>query len=158
TSGAHIAASIVSDTAAAPGGLQSGSPNVSTTQGRPGAIDGINVDASFFPHDGGIVFPVGATSVPFSVDTSYVPEVTWANVVGFGPNQGPSVATNGGVGQSWPAMVPPEPPPALPIPTLVDFLITGPHPVVGGQQSFGNLDISGITSSGGPTIQLTSSN
>jgi len=158
TSGAHVGASIVSDTAAAPGGLQSGSPNVSTTQGRPGAIDGINVDASFFPHDGGIVFPVGATSVPFSVDTSYVPEVTWAHVVGFWANQGSIVITNGGAGQNWLAMVPPDPPPVLPIPTLVDFLMTGPNPVLGGQQSFGNLDISGITSAGGPTIQLTSSN
>ncbi len=155
--GDHVPSTIVSDTAAAPGGFQSGAPNVSTTQGRPGAIDGINVDASFFPHDGGIPFPVGATSVPFSLDTSYVPQVTWANVVGFWSNQGSIVVTNGAAGQAWLAMAPTDPPPALPVPTLDDFLITGSNPVTGGQSTFGNLDVSGISSGGGPVIQFTSS-
>src|SRR5205814_9666968 len=35
-------------------------------QGVPPTPD-VNVDASYFPHAGGITFPIGATSVPFSV-------------------------------------------------------------------------------------------
>jgi hypothetical protein len=118
----------------------------------PGAINGVSATASHFPHEGGITIPTGASSVGFDVATSFVPVTTFVDVVGDWNNN-----TAGRSGHAWIAMASPNPPPALPIPTLGDFKITGLNPVTGGQSSIGQIDISGITSGGGPTITLTSS-
>jgi len=50
-------------------------------QGVPAVIDP-NFNSSFFPHAGGISFPIGATTVPFDVGTSYVPAIQFVDVVG----------------------------------------------------------------------------
>src|SRR5262249_44044013 len=91
-------------------------------QGVPGGIDP-DFNASFFPHAGGISFPNGATSVPFDVATSYVPKIEFVDVVGFWFNASipPFLITNGRAGHAWVVMVPPDPPPAAPTPTLGDF-------------------------------------
>lgn len=156
TSGDRVPATLVAE---APVGaaLTQGLPGAISNQGVPGAINGINLNASVFPHDGGITIPTGASSVGFDVATSYVPAITFIDVVGDWGDQGSVVTTNGRGGHAWLAMVPPDPPPALPIPTLGDFKITGLNPVTGGQSTFGQLDVSGISSGGGPTIELTSS-
>ena len=127
-------------------------------QGVPGVIDA-NGNASYFPHAGGIGFPTGATSVRFDVATSYVPAIEFADVVGFWFNASipPFLITNGRAGHAWLVMLPPDPPPAVAIPTLGDFLITGINPVIGGESTFGQIDVSGISRVGGPTITLTSS-
>jgi hypothetical protein len=54
-------------------------------------------------------------------------------------------------------MLPPDPAPSVAIPTLGNFHITGTNPVTGGNQTFGQIDISGLSREGGPTITLTSS-
>jgi hypothetical protein len=46
-------------------------------------------------------------------------------------------------------MVPPDPPPAAPIPTLGDFQITGSNPVVGGDSTIGQIDLSGLSRTAG---------
>jgi len=128
-------------------------------QGVPGVIDP-NFNASFFPHNGGIGFTVGATSVPFDVATSSVPAIEFVDVVGFWFNASipPFLITNGRAGHSWLVMTPPDPPPAAPIPTLGDFLITGFNPITGGDSTIGQIDLSGLSRTGGPTFTVTSSN
>jgi hypothetical protein len=135
-----------------------GVPGVISEQGRPGAVDGFNANSTYFPH-GGLFFPSGASSMPFVVATSYVPTITFEDVKGFwfDDDAPPFLITNGRGGHAWLVMVPPDPAPALPIPTLGDFKITGLNPVTGGQGSIGQIDVSGISSGGGPTIRLTSS-
>ena len=112
-----------------------------------------------FPHAGGIGFPTGATSVSFDVATSYVPAIQFADVFGFWFNASipPFLITNGRAGHAWLVMLPPDPPPAVAIPTLGDFTITGINPVIGGEDTFGQIDVSGLSRVGGPTITLTSS-
>src|SRR5262249_28340434 len=124
-----------------------------------GVIDP-NFNASFFPHNGGIGFTVGATSVPFDVATSSVPAIEFVDVVGFWFNASipPFLITNGRAGHSWLVMTPPDPPPAAPIPTLGDFLITGFNPITGGDSTIGQIDLSGLSRTGGPTFTVTSSN
>ena len=54
-------------------------------------------------------------------------------------------------------MLPPASPPSLAMPTLGDFKITGANPIVGGESALGQIDLSGLSRVGGPTITLTSS-
>ena len=149
-SGDRVPASIVAE---APAGQAQ-----DREQGVPSVIDP-NFNASYFPHAGGIGFPTGATSVSFDVATSYVPAIQFADVFGFWFNASipPFLITNGRTGHAWLVMLPPDPPPAVAIPTLGDFQITGLNPVVGGESTFGQIDVSGLSRVGGPTITLTSS-
>ena len=137
--------------------LTQGLPSPISNQGMVGAIGGISVNADAFPHDGGITIPTGASSAAFTVATSYVPTVTFIDVVGGWADAGSVTTTNGRTGQAWLTLVPPQPAPTLPMPTLGDFKITGGNPVSGGQTSIGQIDVSGVSSGGGPTITLTSS-
>ena len=149
-SGDRVPASIVAE---APAGQAQ-----DREQGVPSVIDP-NFNASYFPHAGGIGFPTGATSVSFDVATSYVPAIQFADVFGFWFNASipPFLITNGRAGHAWLVMLPPDPPPAVAIPTLGDFQITGLNPVIGGESTIGQIDVSGLSRVGGPTITLTSS-
>jgi trimeric autotransporter adhesin len=150
-SGDRVAGSIVSEAPAGQG--------VDQEVGEPGSRS-IEGNASHFPHSsGGIVFPDGATTVPFEVATSYVPTIQFVAVDGFWFNESipPLLITNGRAGQVWLAMVPPDPPPAVALPTLGDFFISGLNPIVGGETTFGQVDLSGLSRAGGPTLTLTSS-
>ena len=155
--GDRVAAKLVTE---APVGtaLTQGLPGAISNQNTSGAINGFSVNAGVFPHDGGITIPQGTTSAPFDVATSYVPSPTFIDVVGDWADAGSVVITNGRTGHAWLALAPPTPAPDLPVPTLGDFKITGSNPVTGGQSSIGQIDVSGISSGGGPTITLTSSN
>jgi hypothetical protein len=150
-SGDRVPASIVLE---APAGQA-----VDREQGVPGTVD-VNFNSSYFPHAGGITFPIGATSVPFDVATSYVPKTQFVDVVGFWFNASipPFLITNGRAGHTWLVMVPPNPAPAAPIPTLGDFQITGTNPITGGNSTIGQIDMSGLSPAGGPTFTVTSSN
>jgi hypothetical protein len=127
-------------------------------QGVPGVID-TNFDSSYFPHAGSISFPVDATSVPFAVATSSVPKIEFSDVVGYWFNASipPFLITNGRAGHTWLVMLPPDPAPAVSIPTLGDFQITGFNPVTGGDTTIGQIDLSGLSRAGGPTFTVTSS-
>ena len=155
-SGDRVPASLVTE-AVVGTKLTQGLPSAISNQGVVGGIGGVSVNASIFPHDGGITIPSGASSVGFAVATSYVPTPTFIDVTGDWADAGSVVVTNGRTGHVWLTIVPPEPAPALPLPTLGDFKITGGNPVVGGQASIGQIDVSGVTSGGGPTLTLTSS-
>jgi hypothetical protein len=148
-SGDRIAASIVAEAPAGQGPFRE--------QGSPGVIDP-NANATRFPQVG-IEFPDGATSVPFEVATSYVPAIQFVDVVGFWFNDAipPLLITNGRAGHAWLALLPPDPAPAVAIPTLGDFKITGLNPVTGGGTTHGQIDLSGLSRVGGPSITLTSS-
>lgn len=126
-------------------------------QGVPRIID-INFNSTRFPQTG-ISFPDGATSVAFDVATSYVPSIQFVDVAGFWFNESipPLLITNGRSGDEWLVMVPPDPPPSVALPTLGDFRITGLDPVTGGETSMGQIDLSGLSRAGGPTLSLTSS-
>ena len=125
-------------------------------QGVPSVID-TNFNATKFPQVG-IPFPDGATSVGFDVATSFVPSIEFVDVTGFWFNDAipPFLITNGRGGHAWLVMLPPSPPPAIAIPTLGDFKITGNNPVTGGQSTIGQIDLSGLSRAGGPTITVTS--
>ena len=149
-SGDRVAAAIVAEAPAGAGQDQE--------QGVPGVIDP-NFNAIYFPQQGGIGFPTGASSVPFDVATSYVPAIEFADVKGFWFNASipPFLITNGRGGHAWLVMVPPVPAPSVAIPTLGNFKITGNNPVTGGQSTIGQIDLSGLSRAGGPTITMTSS-
>jgi hypothetical protein len=125
--------------------------------GVPRVVDP-NFNSSSFSQPGGIVFPNGATSAPFAVATSYVPKIQFVDVGGFWFNASipPFLITNGRAGHTWLVMLPPDPPPAAPIPTLGNFQITGFNPVTGGDSTIGQIDMSGLSRTGGPTFTLTS--
>ena len=130
TSGDRVPATVVTE---APVGARftEADVGVRSSQGLPGAINGGNADASAFPPTQPV--PTGAGSVGFEVATSYVPLTSFLDVHGAWADAGNGIiTTNGRVGRAWVAMVPPDPPPALPIPTLAVFLIFGTNPVVGG--------------------------
>jgi hypothetical protein len=148
-SGDRVPAAIVAEAPAGNGAAQE--------QGVPRVID-TNFNATKFPQSG-IGFPTGATSVPWDVATSYVPAIQFVDVAGFWFNDAipPLLITNGRSGHSWLVMVPPDPAPSVAIPTLGDFKITGSNPVNGGERALGQLDLSGLSRAGGPTITLTSS-
>ena len=154
-SGDRVPASLVTEAPVA-AALTQGLPGAISNEGMVGAINGISANASTFPH-GGITIPSGASSAGFTVATSYVPSTTFIDVVGDWGDAGSVTTTNGRTGHAWLTIVPPEPAPALPMPTLGDFKITGGNPVTGGQSSIGQIDVSGISSAGGPTLVLTSS-
>jgi len=117
-----------------------------------------NFNSTTFPQVG-VSFPIGATSVSFDVATSYVPAIQFVNVVGYWFNDAipPFLITNGRAGQDWLVMLPPASPPSVAMPTLGDFKITGANPIVGGESALGQIDLSGLSRVGGPTITLTSS-
>ena len=150
-SGDRVPASIVLE---APAGQAA-----SLEQGVPGVIDP-NFNSSFFPHAGGISFPVGASTVPFDVGTSYVPAIQFVDVVGYWFNASipPFLITNGRAGHTWMVMLPPANPPAVATPTLGDFQITGANPITGGDSTIGQIDMSGLSRVGGPTFTVTSNN
>lgn len=154
--GARVPAILVTERPVGVLGTQ-GMPGAISNQGVPGDIGGVSVNASQFPHDGSIPFPKGSSTADFAVATSVVPETTFIDVVGQWWNAASNVITNGRTGHAWLTIVPPESPPPLPIPTLGDFKVTGTNPVTGGQPSIGQIDVSGISSGGGPTISLSSS-
>ncbi len=150
-SGDHVPATVVTE-----------APVAIPTTGVPGALSLEANARGFSPDDvGGLHFPVGvgATSMPFDVATSYVPAIEFVDVNGFWYDADipPFLITNGRGGHAWVAMVPPDPPPALPIPTPVQFKIVGANPVTGGQSSIGQLHLSGVPHGIGPTIAFTSS-
>jgi hypothetical protein len=149
-SGDRVPATIVNETPAGQG--------LDQDVGVPRLIDP-NFNSSSFPHNG-ITFTTGATTVPFSVATSYVPSIQFVDVGGFWYNASipPFLITNGRAGQRWLVMLPPNPAPAAPIPTLGDFLITGFNPITGGDTTIGQIDMSGLSRTGGPTFTITSSN
>lgn len=151
TSGDHVPAS-----------LHTEAPVTVPTTGVPRVINTDSNARGFSPDDvGGIHFPtgVGATSVPFDVATSYVPTIQFIDVGGYWYDDDipPLLITSGRGGQVWAAMVPPNPPPAAPIPTPVQFKIVGSNPVTGGESSLGQVHTSGIPHGIGPTITFTSS-
>jgi hypothetical protein len=151
TSGDHVSAT-----------LRTEAPVTIPTTGVPRVINTDGNARSFSPDDvGGIHFPtgVGATSVPFDVATSYVPTIQFVDVGGFWFDDDipPLLITNGRGGQVWAAMVPPNPAPAKPIPTPVQFKIPGLNPVTGGQSTHGQVHLSGIPHGIGPTVTFTSS-
>ena len=148
-SGDRVPAAIVAEAPAGNGAAQE--------QGVPRVID-TNFNATQFPQSG-IGFPTGASSVPWDVATSYVPAIQFVDVAGFWFNDAipPLLITNGRSGHSWLVLVPPDPAPSVAIPTLGDFKITGSNPVTGGDSALGQLDLSGLSRVGGPTITLTSS-
>jgi hypothetical protein len=149
-SGDRVPASIVFSGAAAEEG-----PDREVGSLQPRNLD---FNVSDFPH-GGITFPTGAASVTFDVATSYVPTVQFVAVDGFWFNASipPLLITNARAGQAWMAMYPPTPAPAVALPTLGDWFISGLNPITGGDQTFGQVDLSGLSRAGGPTLQLTSS-
>ena len=147
-SGDRVPASIVNETPAGQG--------LDQDVGVPRLLDP-NFNSSTFPHNG-ITFTTGQATVPFSVATSYVPAIQFVDVGGFWYNASipPFLITNGRAGHAWLVMLPPNPPPAAPIPTLGDFLITGFNPITGGDSTIGQIDMSGLSRTGGPTFTLTS--
>ncbi len=155
TSGDRIPATIVSEAPAGQGVDQEvGEPGVRSF-GSDGGFNAIDVPFA----NGGIVFPNGATTVPFEVATSYVPTIQFVAVDGFWFNESipPLLITNGRAGQVWLAMVPPDPAPAVALPTLATYSISGLNPIVGGEQTFAGVHLSGLSRAGGPTITMTSS-
>jgi len=148
-SGDRVPATIVNETPAGQGQDQD--------VGVPRLLDP-NFNSSSFPHNG-ITFTTGATTVPFDVATSYVPSIQFVDVQGFWYNASipPFLITNGRAGQRWLVMLPPNPAPAAPIPTLGDFLITGFNPITGGDSTIGQIDMSGLSRTGGPTFTVSSS-
>jgi trimeric autotransporter adhesin len=148
--GERIPATLVTDEPVGTS-LTQGLPGAISNQGEPGAVLGVNWNATTFPHSA-ITIPQGASSAPFDVATSIVPRVTFVDVVG---DWSSNVAGRGG--HAWLTLLPPSPAPALPIPTLASFVITDPNPVVGGRSSLGTIETSGATSGTGPTISFTSS-
>ena len=147
--GDRVPASIVNETPAGQG--------LDQDVGVPRLLDP-NFNSSTFPHNG-ITFTTGQTTVPFSVATSYVPSIQFVDVGGFWYNASipPFLITNGRAGHAWLVMLPTDPPPAAPIPTLGDFLITGFNPITGGNSTIGQIDMSGLSRTGGPTFTVTSS-
>ena len=147
-SGDRVPATIVNETPAGQGQDQD--------VGVPRLLDP-NFNSSSFPHNG-ITFTTGQTTVPFDVATSYVPSIQFVDVGGFWYNASipPFLITNGRAGQRWLVMLPPNPAPAAPIPTLGDFLITGFNPITGGDSTIGQIDMSGLSRTGGPTFTVTS--
>ena len=150
-SGDHVPATVVTE-----------APVTIPTTGVPDALSIGGNARDFSPNDvGGLHFPtnVGATSMGFNVATSYVPSIEFVDVHGFWYDNDlpPFLILNGRGGHAWVAMFPPSPPPALPIPTPVQFKIVGLNPITGGQSSLAQLHLSGIPHGIGPIITFTSS-
>lgn len=148
-SGDRVPATIVLEAPAGAGAAQE--------QAVPRIIDP-NFNSASFPQNG-ISVPTGAVSADFAVATSFVPAIQFVDVGGFWFNDAipPFLITNGRSGQAWLVMLPPDPAPSVALPTLGNFHITGNNPVTGGQQTIGQVDLSGLSRAGGPTITITSS-
>lgn len=116
-----------------------------------------NANSTSFPQNQ-VLFPIGATTVGFDVATSRVPATQFVEVGGYWFNDAipPFLITNARGGHAWLVMLPTDPPPATAIPTLGNFTITGNNPVTGGQQTIGQIDLSGVSRAGGPTFTITS--
>src|SRR5439155_2037554 len=107
-------------------------------------------------------FPIttGATNASFRVATSILPSIEFSSV---GANIEIPVPISGGtflshrLGLTWLAMTPPNPPPAQPIPTLGQVSVDI-DPVIGGNNSLVSIWLSAVSTSGGPTIAITSNN
>ena len=114
----------------------------------------------FFPFPN-LAFETGASIAVFDVGTSYVPSTEFVLVSGEwhppGGNGNFFIIDEGRSGIGWIVMVPPDPAPAVPIPTLGEFKIVGLNPVTGGQPSLAQFHLSGLPHGAGPTITVTSS-
>src|SRR5436309_2535217 len=135
--------------------LASAAPSGSDAMVRAGNSQTTAFPTGFFP------IATGATSAGFRVATSILPTIQFASV---GANIEIPVPISGGgtflshrLGLVWLAMTPPDPPPAQPIPTLGQVSVDI-DPVIGGNNSFASIWLSAVSTSGGPTIAITSSN
>jgi hypothetical protein len=104
----------------------------------------------------------GTTNVPFTVATSVIPSVQFAEVdANFEiptPTGGGAIHNADRTGLAWLAIAPPpQNPPAAPQPVLGFFEIS-PEAVTGGKNSSATIWLSGISNTGGPTVALSSSN
>ena len=108
-------------------------------------------------------FPIatGATTAGFRVATSILPSIQFASVKANieipVPISGGGTFMSHRLGLTWLAMTPPNPPPSQPIPTLGQVSVDT-DPVTGGNQAIASVWLSAVSSSGGPTIGMTSSN
>ncbi len=160
-SGDRVPASLILEAPAPAGGTTSGFVTASSVNGNAsGFANASQATHPNFPFPN-LAFSTGASSAVFDVATSYVPSPEFVLVNGewHPPGGGGNffIIDEGRSGHAWIAAVPPNPPPAVPRPTLGDFRIVGANPVTGGQQSLGQLHLSGLTPGTGPTITLTSS-
>jgi hypothetical protein len=106
--------------------------------------------------------PAGTTNVPFTVATSIIPSVQFAEVdANFEiptPIGGGAIHNADRTGLAWLAIAPPpQNAPAEPQPVLGFFEIS-PEAVTGGNNSSATIWLSGISNTGGPTVALSSSN
>ena len=160
-SGDRVPASLILEAPAPAGGTTSGFVTAHTVDGNASAFANAAQPADpFFPFPN-LAFPTGASTAVFDVATSYVPSTNFVLVNGewHPPGGGGNffIIDEGRSGHGWIAAVPPNPPPASPIPTLGEFLIVGANPVTGGQSSLAQFHLSGLTPGVRPTITLTSS-
>jgi hypothetical protein len=160
-SGDRVPASLILEAPAPAGGTTSGFVTAHTVDGNAGAFPNATQPADpFFPFPN-LAFPTGASTAVFDVATSYVPSTNFVLVNGewHPPGGGGNffIIDEGRSGHGWIAAVPPNPPPASPIPTLGKFLIVGANPVTGGQSSLAQFHLSGLTPGVRPTITLASS-
>jgi trimeric autotransporter adhesin len=160
-SGDRVPASLILEAPAPGGGTTSGFVTANTVNGNASAFPNATQPADpFFPFPN-LAFPTGASTAVFDVATSYVPSINFVLVNGewHPPGGGGNffIIDEGRSGHGWIAAVPPNPPPASPIPTLGQFLIVGANPVTGGQSSLAQFHLSGLTPGDGPTITVTSS-
>jgi hypothetical protein len=115
--------------------------------------------STIFP-TGFFTVPTGATTVDLTGSTSIVPTVQFAAMtVNFEiPEPSPSGGTflRDRTGMIYLAIAPPENPPDTAQPVLA-YLTVDQDPVTGGASSNATVWLSGLSSSGGPTISLASS-
>src|SRR5438034_7496875 len=153
--------------ALSPGLIESGSASQGTLSlpspapsGSDALVGSSNSQATAFP-TGFSPITTGATNAGFRVATSILPSIEFSSV---GANIEIPVPISGGgtflshrLGLTWVAMTPPNPPPAQPIPTLGQVSVDI-DPVIGGSSSFASIWLSAVSTSGGPTIAMTSNN
>ena len=135
--------------------LASAAPSSSDAMVRAGNSQTTAFPTGFFP------ITTGATNASFRVATSILPSIEFSSV---GANIEIPVPISGGgtflshrLGLTWLAMTPPNPPPAQPIPTLGQVSVDI-DPVIGGNNSLVSIWLSAVSTSGGPTIVMTSNN
>ena len=135
--------------------LASAAPSGSDARVTAGNSQTTAFPTGFFP------ITTGATNAGFRVATSILPSIEFSSV---GANIEIPVPISGGgtflshrLGLTWLAMTPPNPPPAQPIPTLGQVSVDV-DPVIGGNNSLVSIWLSAVSTSGGPTIAMTSNN
>jgi hypothetical protein len=159
TGGDRVDATAIAPSPATAGNLTQVLPIIVDAQNGIGNVGGASGDANWFPHDqGAITFPTGASSVPFNLATSYVPEPVFIDVRAGVSSAGSVTVSQGRTGHQWLTLVPIEHPTAVPVPTLASLALTGNNPVTGGQQTFASFETSGISSGGSGPFFFTSSN